>query len=254
MNRRIKLAMLALMLMITTTGTGHTFGVEFAAGIWKQSPSGRLGYEILSPDDIVDLKSDLNYQDETRFSGRIDIDMPLFIPNIYLLGTPMEFEGTGSKSFNWGGQPVTGSYYSKLTLNHLDVALYYGIPLLKSATLETFNIDIGLNFRIFDLEATLIESSGTGVNETESFTVAIPMVFAGIQFRPTEALAIEAEGRGISISGNKGYSLIGRLRWNAFGPLFIAGGYRYDKYDIDEEDIVLDADFSGPFGELGLAF
>ena len=254
MKRQIIPSLLALLLILAATGTGHTFGVEFAAGAWKQSPSGSLGYEALGPNDILDIESDLNYQDETRFFGWIDIDMPLFIPNIYVIGTPMEFEGYGNKSFNWGGFPVTGAFYSKLTLNHLDVALYYGIPLLEKATFDTLNIDIGLNVRIFDLEATLIETSGTGVNETESFTVPIPMVYVAIQLRPIEAIAIEAEGRGISISGNKGYSLIGRLRWNAFGPLFLAGGYRYDKYDIDEEGIILDADFSGPFGELGLSF
>jgi len=49
-------------------------------------------------------------------------------------------------------------------------------------------------------------------------------------------------------------TLIGRVRWNAVGPFFVAGGYRYDKYDIDEEGVILDADFSGPFGELGLSF
>lgn len=254
MKRRITLATLALLIVITTAGTGYSFGVEFAAGAWKQSPSGKLGYEPLSASDVLDLESDLNYQDETRFFGWIDIDMPLFIPNIYVMGTPMEFEGNGNKSFTWSGTTFTGSFYSKLTLNHLDVALYYGIPLLEKATFDTLNIDIGLNVRIFDLEVTATETSGTGVSETESATVPVPMVFLAVQIRPIEAFAIEAEGRGISISGNKGYSLIGRLRWNAVGPLFIAGGYRYDKYDIDEEDVILDADFGGPFGELGFSF
>ncbi len=254
MKKTIALVSLTLLITVASAGTGHTFGVEFAGGAWKQSPSGTLGYEALNLNDILDLQSDLNYQDETRFFGWIDIDMPSIIPNIYLLGTPMEFEGNGNKSFNWGGQPVSGAFYSKLALNHLDVALYYGIPLLEEATLEIINIDIGLNVRIFDLEATLIETSGTGVNQTETATVPVPMVFLAFQIRPIKAIAIEAEGRGISISGNKGYSLIGRLRWNAIGPLFLAGGYRYDKYDIDEEGIILDADFSGPFGELGFSF
>jgi outer membrane protein len=254
MMRRFYFVPLVLLIVLTAAGTGHTFGIEFAAGAWQQSPAGKLGYEALDPNDILDLETDLNYQDETRFFGWIDIDMPIFIPNIYLVATPMEFEGNGSKNFNFGGVTINGDFYSKLTLNHLDVALYYGIPLLEKATLETFNIDIGLNVRIFDLEATATETSGSGVSETESFTLPIPMVYLAVQIRPIEAIAIEAEGRGISISGNKAYSLIGRLRWNAVGPLFLAGGYRYDKYDIDEEGVILDADFSGPFGELGLSF
>jgi outer membrane protein len=170
------------------------------------------------------------------------------------MATPMEFDGNGSKTFKFGDASITGDFYSKLTLDHLDVALYYGIPLLETATFDTLNIDIGLNVRIFDLEATVTETSGTGQTDTESATVPIPMVFVALQFRPIEAIAVEAEGRGISISGNKAYSLIGRLRWNALGPFFLAGGYRYDKYDIDEEGVIVDADFSGPFGEVGFEF
>ena len=253
MNKQITRALLALLLIISTADTGHCFGIEFAGGAWNQSPSGKLGYEILSVDDVVDLESDLNYQDETRFMGRIDIDMPLFLPNIYLMGTPMEFEGTTSSSFTWEGITFPVDAFTRLTLDHLDVALYYGIPLLKTATFDTLNIDIGINVRIFDLEVEATDSVG-GQTVTESYTLPIPMLFVAFQLRPIEAIAIEAEGRGIAIGSDKAYSLIGRLRWNAIGPVFVAGGYRYDKYDIEEDEVIVDADFSGPFGELGFSF
>ena len=51
---------------------------------------------------------------------------------------------------------------------------------------------------------------------------------------------------------HKVYSLLGRLRYNVAGPVFLAGGYRFDKVDVDEDDVVVDADFSGPFIEAGL--
>jgi hypothetical protein len=84
--------------------------------------------------------------------------------------------------------------------------------------------------------------------------VPIPQVYLALQFRPIDFLAIEAEGRGISISGNKSYSLIRRLRFNLVGFLFLTGGYRYDKIDIDEEGVIIDTDFSGSFAEAGLSF
>ena len=253
MKRSLVLAMLALLITAATASTGHTIGIEFAAGAWKQSPSGKLGYEVLTANDVVDMESDLNYTDETRFMGRVNIDMPLFIPNIYLMATPMEFEGNTTRTFTWEGVSFPVNASSKLTLDHLDVGLYYGIPLLEAATFDTLNIDIGLNVRIFDLELTATESL-TSQKVTESYTLPVPMLFLALQFRPIEAIAIEAEGRGLALGNDKAFSLIGRLRWNAFGPLFVAGGYRYDKYDIDEKGIIVDADFSGPFGELGLSF
>jgi hypothetical protein len=48
--------------------------------------------------------------------------------------------------------------------------------------------------------------------------------------------------------------LIGRLRFNLVGFLFLTGGYRYDKIDIDEEGVIIDTDFSGSFAEAGLSF
>ncbi len=75
-----------------------------------------------------------------------------------------------------------------------------------------------------------------------------------MQFRPIEELALEFEGRGILIGDDSVYSLIGRLRWNAIGPLFLTGGYRYDRIDIDYDDLTVDTKFSGPFVEIGLAF
>ncbi|KPJ78202.1 MAG: hypothetical protein AMJ54_04730 [Deltaproteobacteria bacterium SG8_13] len=254
--------MLALLLVIVTSGTGLTFGLEFAGGAWNQSPAGQLGYEEPPVTGItLDLEQDLKYTDEWRFFGWIDIDMPLFIPNIYLMATPVEFEGNGSKSvdFKFGDTIINGSagFFSKLTLNHADIALYYGIPLLEKATLETLNIDIGLNIRIYDIEAQIVgeeASTSTPIDITESVTLPIPQVFLALQFRPLDWLALEAEGRGISISSNKAYSLIGRLRWNVVGPLFFTGGYRYDKIDIDEEDVRIDIDISGPFVEAGFAF
>jgi len=228
------------------------FGLDAAVGGWRQSPTGDLSYKAFDPTrDTLDLETDLHYEDETRVTARLDIDMPLFIPNIYAMATPMEYEGDGNGTFKFGNAIVTGPFKSKTTLDHLDVALYYGIPLLETATLDTLNIDIGINVRIYDLK---VQMQAAGVDEQEDLTLPLPMVFLAVQFRPLDWLAFEAEGRGISYKSDKAYSLIGRVRWNVLGPLFLTGGYRYDKVDVDEEDVIVNADFSGPFAEIGFGF
>jgi hypothetical protein len=67
-------------------------------------------------------------------------------------------------------------------------------------------------------------------------------------------MAVEAEGRGITISDSAIYSLLGRLRFKVFGPAFVAAGYRYDKIDVDEDDVDADFTIQGPFAEVGLKF
>lgn len=246
-------------ILIVMLSNAHAAGVELAVGGWRQAISGQLSYQALSDLDIIDLDNDLNFDDESRVTGRAKIDMPLFLPNIYLVAAPMEFEGSGIKSgtLNFGGTAFdfSAELTSKITLNQYDLGFYYGLPFIKTGTLGKLNVDVGLNVRIMDMEASVNgTSAGATVQESESVTLPIPMLYLGVQFNPIEALAFEAEGRGISAGGNKLYSLIGRVRFNFAGPVFVAGGYRFDKVDIDEDDLVADVEFQGPFLEMGLKF
>ena len=86
------------------------------------------------------------------------------------------------------------------------------------------------------------------------FPFPVPMVFLAAQLKPINIFAVEAEVRGISYDENQVYSLIGRLKVKVFGPLFAAGGYRYDKIKFDTEDVEADITLSGPFIEAGFAF
>jgi outer membrane protein len=246
-----------LLAVIIIPSTVAALGLEVTAGAWYQSPKGQLAFKPDDTGDILDIENDLKYGDETKFLGRLKIDMPLLIPNIYVMATPMEFEGTGRKdlNFKFGDANFDGNadLFSKTTLDHFDIALYYGLPLLETATLDKLNIDLGVNVRIIDF-ATKVTQKSSGSDEAKSFTLPIPMVFAALQFRPTERLSFEAEGRGIAIGNDKTYSLLGRLRLNVIGPVFVTGGYRYDNIDIHEKGVVIDTDFGGPFAEAGLSF
>ena len=81
--------------------TALAFGIEFSAGAWYQSPSGTLSYDKTTDADDLDLEDDLNYDDQWKPSGRLKIDMPSLIPNIYLMYTPMKWDETGSKNMNF---------------------------------------------------------------------------------------------------------------------------------------------------------
>ena len=257
MKRRTCLICTAILL--AAFSNAYATGVEVAVGGWSQAISGQLSYQALSALDIIDLDNDLNFNDESRVTGRAKIDLPLFLPNIYLAAAPMEFEGSGIKSgtLNFGGTAFdfSAELTSKITLNQYDVGFYYGLPFVKTGTLGKLNVDLGLNIRIADFKATVSgTSAGVGVTESESLTLPIPMLYVGVQFMPIDSLAVEAEGRGIALGDNKLYSLVGRVRYNFAGPVFVAGGYRFDKLEIDEKDVVADIEFKGPFVELGLKF
>ncbi|RME66161.1 MAG: TIGR04219 family outer membrane beta-barrel protein [Nitrospirae bacterium] len=232
-------------------------GLEAAVGYFYQSPSGTVAYKPVSGVDNLDLESDMGYDSEWQATGRLKIDVPI-LPNIYLMATPMKFDGQGQKnvSFKFGDQTFNASvdFSSEVQLDHYDVALYYGIPFLGMATLGKVNAEVGLNLRIIDFSAK-VEQPTLGRSESVSKTIPVPMIYAGVQLKPISLIAIEAEGRGIAYNSHSYYDLIGRLKVKPFGPVFVAGGYRYEKIKIEDiSDIYTDVEFSGPFVEVGVSF
>jgi len=183
--------------------------------------------------------------------------MPLVIPNIYLMATPMSFDATGNKSatFQFGDFNFTQNidFYSKVDLTHFDIGLYYGLPFLGLATLKTLNVDAGLNLRIIDFAAE-VRQDATGLSASESVVIPLPMVYLGVQVKPGKRFSIEGELRGIMLGNNSYYSLVARLKAKIFGPVFAAAGYRYDSIDIDQSDVKFDATIDGFFFEAGAEF
>ncbi len=243
--------------ILSWPATSLAFGIEFSLGAWYQQPSGILSFDKTTNADDLDLENDLGYGDKWQPSGRLKIDMPFLSPNIYLMYTPMKWSETGNKdvNFSFGGQDFSANvdFDSELKLNHLDVAFYYDIPGIRTATADVLNIDLGLNFRLLDFRAE-IEQDATDLKESISYFLPIPLLYAGMQIKPINWIALDLEGRGIVYSNNHYVSLTGRLKVMPFGPLFVAGGYRFDNIKIDYRDVDVDTDFKGPFAEIGFEF
>ena len=247
---RFLLCLLLLLLAMPASVMGlPMFGVEGAVGVWRPSPDGKL--KTGSDTDDVDLKRDLSLSRETELMGRIKVDMPLMIPNTYLTVNPLKMSDTTRSAFDFGGISFDGTVDTELKLNQYDFGLFYAVPFLSAATLNRLNVDAGFNLRYIDAEASV---SGGGNSASESMSIVIPQVYLGAQFKPVERFSFEAEARGVTYRDDSSYSLLGRVRANAFGPVFVSGGYRYDEYDIDRGGLLLDFNFSGPFVETGFSF
>jgi len=237
-------------------------GFEAAVGLGRQSPDGTLGYNTVLSSDEIDLNDEADIDEEQRVHGRLILDMPLLIPNIYLMGTPMEFTGTGRKpvSFTFGDArfEADATFKSKVRLDQYDLALFYGIPLLETATLDTFSVDLGLNVKYVDFRAEITgqeRTTGASVRESESERFAIPMVFVAAHVRPVDWLSLEAEGRGVAYRKNSLLDVIGRVKIKpSLSPVFVAGGWRHEYLKIDQYDIKADIRVGGPFVEAGVQF
>lgn len=239
----------ALCLLIPNVASA--IGIEAALGMWNQKPQGDISFN--GPN--VSLDDDLKLGDKTRLFARAKVDMPLLIPNIYLMVTQTKSGGTGSKAdnFQFGDLTVlkTDAFTSNLTLNEYDLGLYYGVPFVKTASLGMLNVDAGLNLKVIDMDVEITQKS---VRSSRSFTVPVPMVYLGAQFTPLKSLSIEAEMRGIALSSDHYYDFIGRVKYKVFGPAFMAAGYRYEDLRVDEKQVKTNRRLGGPFFEAGVEF
>jgi outer membrane protein len=233
------------------------FGVDIGAGYWQQNPSGNFSYQALSPSDQLDLQNDLYYDKQNKPFFRAKVELPLILPNIYFMATPMKFDGSGpiSRTINFGGEsfPANVSIDSTLKLDHYDLALYYPLPFLKTATAGILSVELGLDARMFDFEGSLSEPA-SNLTASDKQTFYIPMLYAAIIVKPIDLLSIELEARASSYGSNHYYDYIGRLRINPIPLIFIGGGYRAEEVKVDESDVLADIKFKGPFVEAGFSF
>jgi outer membrane protein len=245
-----------LLLCASLPPKGDAFDAQGALWINKQPSTVELTFDQLGPANVRGSEDNRDVDEDTRSFGRHIEDMALYLPNICVMATPIKYEGTSINSMrlDFGDESAKNdiALNSDVTPKDLDIALYYGIPFVKTVSHDRLNLDVGLHLQSVDFDDD-IEQDSIG-QTSESFILPIPMVFAAVQFHPLDLLALEAEGRGISIGGKKSYGLIGRIRWKTYGPIYATGGYRYSRYALDNDDMVVDTEISGPFVEAGLSF
>ena len=248
-----------LIFILSIPTTAFAWGLEIAGGAWYQKPTGNISFEKSIVEDDLDLEKNLNFKDKWEAIGRLIIDTPLFLPNIYLMYTPINFSEAGIKSvnFKFGDKEFQADvdFDSELKINQFDVGLFWSLPFINTATADVLNIDLGLDVKLMDVKAA-IDQKDLNLSESVSYLLPLPMLYTAMQIKPLKYIALEFEGRGIAYSSSHYVSLIGRLKVKPkfFGPVFVAGGYRYDSLKIDYKDLDINTEFNGPFAEAGLAF
>lgn len=249
--RFVVLTSVLVMVLSILPQRAAALGLEAAVGYWRQDPSGNIQFN----GDQLDLEDDLGYDAEYKPFGRVKVDLPGLLPNIYLMATPLQFEETTTRNitFNFGSQSFAANvpYRSKLKLDHYDIALFYALPFVEKATLGKFNAELGLDVRIIDFDVEVTQDM-TGTSAGESFILPVPLGYVGFQLKPIKWLALEGEVRGIAFSASHYVDVIGRLKIQPFGPFFVAGGYRFEDLKVDHQSVDASMTFQGPFVEIGV--
>ena len=241
-------ACLCLLLLAAPASALPLLDGDAGVRYWSVKPSGDLSYD----GDNLDLEDNLDFEREGVPSVYVRADIPLLM----LEGryTRLYYSGDGknitSSSDEFGSITLNNDASTEATLNILHGGAMFSVPLPV--------VDLGLGAGVSYLDAET-EIKANGNTETATAEAPLPVAKARAEFSPPIlGFDFAVSGEGLVYSGNSFYDLrgtIGYTLWDStLAGLRVEGGYRHIKIDFDEEDLVLDANFSGPFAGVSLSF
>lgn len=254
-------SMLVIALLLVFTLSSTTFADELLsikAGYQLLSPKGSIAGTVNGVGHKIDLSRDLDLDDSSGFIGEIALQMGN--SRLALNYLPISFSGIGTfkidGTFNGQGFSVNDRVESELDIALYDIGYtYFFINLDDLPTRLQLGLELAV--KIADAEV-MLRNLGTGVTplfeEKESALAPIPTI--GLRGRVALADFIGLTGRLGYMEYNDNHFLDAEAQVE-FSPLPMLGiyaGYRYFDLMVDESDLLVDAEFSGPFGGLLVRF
>ena len=223
-----------------------TLSLSAGAGIWNESPSGNF-QETIDP-AAVDIKDNLFWDTESQGYAFVTLEhfVPI-IPNARLSYNKIDHSGKGNTNFVYDGIPYNGDIDNNISIETLDLLLYYEV--LDNVV----SLDLGLNIRKLDVDFNL--SGGGAPDSSNTTSETIPMVYALLGFSPLPGLLINGEMSYVSYDDSSISDFTAKVAYTTSFFVGVEAGYRSQKYELNDVDGT-DADltFEGPFAGAYLKF
>ncbi len=228
--------------------------VEMGAGVWNNEFSGTVTSTTLPDPITADV---LGYDKESKGYAWLNIKHPVpVLPNLRLEYAAVDFSGTSTASFTYKGDTYAVNTKSDLTLDQIDVIMYYNI--LDNTAWTT--LDIGLDVKVVDLA---FNASSLGNTIAEDETLPLPMAYGRLRFEiPGVDLGIEGNAKYTAYKNSKvtdyaikaDYTLVDVLPVD----VGLEVGYRFQQFDIDGTDFstetTADFEIDGVFAGATIKF
>lgn len=201
-------------------------GLNIGAHHWTPDISGSFSSNNTGS-STINLNNDLGYSDHSSTSLNISLEHPVpLLPNVRYSGNDLNVRSnssiTSTLQFN-GVSYSSGNINSNLDLSHNDIVLYY--ELLDN----WINLDLGLDFKMFDGKVSINNDPGITVDET------IPMIYLAARFDlPLTGFYVGANIQQLSIGDNSSEDSTLMIGYESKVGLGIEGGIK--TFTIDLED------------------
>lgn len=253
--------LLATVLLVLFTLGSTAFADEllsFKAGYQLLSPAGSIAGTVNGVGQKIDVRRDLDLDDSSGLTGEVALQWGN--SRLAFNYLPISFSGTGTLKVDGTFKGQTFSVNDRVN-SKLDIALYdisYTYFMLNFDDLPArLQLGVELAVKIADAEVMLRNLGTTGIllfEEKESALVPIPTI--GVRGRVALADFIGLVGRigYMEYDTNHFLDAEAQVEFSPLPFLGIYAGYRYFDLKIDESDLFVETDFSGPFGGLMVRF
>jgi outer membrane protein len=231
----------------------------------------KAGYQLLSPEGTfavsssaligtpIDLETNLGYDDSENLTAELAFQFgPVRLSAGYL---PIKFSGQGTlnQTVNFGGQTFSGTAQaaSDVEIDLYDIGLVVNL-LNFDDTPVRFQLGPELAVKIVDADLSMTGEStaAPGVRITESESVVAPIPTLGARARVGLADWVGLVGRVgyMEYQDNSFLDADAQIEFSPVPFFGIYGGYRYFDVQVDESEVLIDAQFSGPYVGAFLRF
>jgi len=216
--------------------------VSLKGGYYKLEPSGDVGVG----GDVVDIENDLGINGDDGFFAEIALQLGDF--RLFTSYLPISFSGSSvlSMDFDFNGETF---FAGRRIDSDLDIDIYEaGLAWFLVNTDDLpLRIQVGPEVAVKYIDTRIeMKDKGLDMQESESAGVPIPALGARARIAVADYFGVVGRVGYLKYKGNSLTDVDVQVEYSPIPMIGLFAGYRYLDMDIDENDLLLDANFSGP--------
>ena len=252
--KRTYLALPLLFAILALPLSSAAFEIGARGYYWFPSLDGTVAVgEANLVGTTIDFEGDLGIEDENYPS--VEVFAGLGKHHLSLTYTDVDYAGSNTltRDIEFNGETYSAGAVVTSSIEYTMIDFHYQYDFVDLENiLAGFSLGGVFQVKYLDSEVSL---KTTGIDEREDFTVPIPMLGINLHLGLlANILEARVRGTGIGYSGNFIYEVMAEISLTPFPFLDIHGGYKRFAIDIDQDDVILDYDTSGPYVALTLSF
>lgn len=250
----MKLIALAAFVSLVST---HSYADEMFSGkigYIDMTPSGAVAGSVGTVGVELDVENDLNLDSSQDITAEVAFQLGNFRLGAGYL--PLDFSGTGTVTVDgsFNGQPISAddSVTSSLTADLIDLSLTYFFINMDDMP-SRFQLGLEVSAKIIDADTTLTNNT-TPYTETNSESAVIPTIGARLRFGLGDFVSFSARAGYLELDDDSFLDVDVQIEFSPLPAIGIYGGYRFLELNVDQNDIFMDTEFSGPYAGVFARF